>query len=159
MPDARIITVAEAVKTRINSVWAPSAPDTVERAYRYKPSDKELSSLTGRHVRVYPSQYGDELETRGEDRHQFRIAIVAVERYTDAGLPSNAWMDARVYWAEQKIADALDYDGRVSSSGFLTAGSMKLLTESIEVAVYDVEYQESLHLFWSEFEIVFTAVF
>lgn len=156
---SRILTVCDAAVARINSVWGPASPDTVARAYRWKPSQRELNSLVGRHVRVFPASYGDELENRGEDRHRFGVSIIALERCADAGVPPDAWMDERLEWVQDKIADALDYDGRGGASAFLTAGSMKLLTETIEVATYDVEYQESLHLFWSEIEMTFFAIF
>lgn len=153
---ARINTVADAVVARIVALWTPTHPDTCERCYFWKPAERELKDLAGRHVRVFPVTYGDQPETRSENRHEFRFLIVVAERYPDAGVPPRAWMDERAEFVQDKLIDGLDYDGQ---SRLEASATMKLLTGEVGFEVYDVEYADKRHLFWCEIEIMFWGIF
>lgn len=149
MPDARIITTAEAFKDAISTAWSPSSPNTISRVYVAPVSIDDLSNLTGRHIYVWPIRYSDQPENRGETRYFMTLGVLIVERYTTAGFPPNAWMDALVYFVENTVKPAVDYDGTAP----LAIGSRKVYTEKVDVDVYDAEKLNQKNLFWSELEV------
>jgi hypothetical protein len=113
----------------------------------------DLNNLTGRHVYVFPANYSDQLETRGENRFFYTLGVLVVERYTSAGFPTNAWMDALVYFVENTVNNACDYDRSP-----LTIGTREIYTEDIQTTVYDLEKLNQKNLFWSELEVTLWEV-
>lgn len=154
MPDAKIIEVCDALVTQIGTAWSPTAPNAVERVYLAPIGVQELSSLTGRKVYVFPALKSDEPATRGEDLKSYTIAIVIVERYTDAGMPTRAWMDALVYFVENTIEGAIDFDGRT----LLSINSRELWTQALETSIYDLEMLNEKNLFYSEIEVTMQEI-
>jgi hypothetical protein len=152
---ARIIGVADQLVTEIDTAWTQGASDTITREYLPSVSIQELSSLTGRHVYVFPLTYDDQPATRAENEYAYTIVIVIVERYTDAaGAATKAWLDTRVNFVHDTVRDAIDFDGRT----LLTIGTRRLWTESIETLVYDVDKLNENNVFWSELTVVMKEV-
>lgn len=147
---ANIITVCDALVTAIGTAWTTRVADngTVARKYLAPVSVQELSSLTGRKVYVFPGPYSNSLENRAEDAWGYDVGIVVVERYTDAGEPLDAWMDARVLFVEEIVAAACDYPRSP-----LAIGSRKLRTEDITTTTYDIPLLNTSNLFWSELQV------
>ena len=152
MATANILTLADAIVSAINTAWTgKGANDSVSRVYLAPVSVDDLDSLTGRKVYVFPGPYDNGLANRGEDEWTYTLGILIVERYTDAGDPTTAWIDDRVDFVEGTVGETIDYNGRT----LLSISSRRIWTESIEVETYNLESLNQKKIFWS----VLTAVF
>lgn len=104
MPDG-LAEVADAVAARIAEGWADPAPAAVSVEWElYTPLDG-LDAVEGRRVWVVPGGYGsDGPATRVQDLNEYGVAVVVVERYTDAaGSPPNEWVAERVAWVREQV--------------------------------------------------------
>jgi hypothetical protein len=154
MASAKILTLIDTLVTEIDTAWTQGASDTITRKYLASVSTEELSSLTGRHVILFPGTYVNEPATRGEDQWTYTIHVLIVERFTAAGEPTVAQMDTLVDFVEATVANTIDYDGRT----LLAIGARRIRTESIETETYDVEMLNEKNLFWSELTVVMKEV-
>ncbi len=149
MPDlARVLAACDDVVTAIRETWEPSGVDSVERAYFSGVTEKDLASLTGRKVYVFPASYDDSPIDRGNDEWIHEIGIVVVERYADGGKPSVAWMDERVLFVEQTVRTSIDFDGREGSLGGRLTTQTAPVTDVFEVAAF-----HETRAFWSEIQL------
>jgi hypothetical protein len=84
---------------------------TVSREYDTPADERELKSIEGRLVWVFPDTYTWTPVTRGKDDGDVVLQIVVAERFTELaekGRPPKAWLDERVLWVEKlwrKLAD------------------------------------------------------
>lgn len=141
---ARIVTVADAVKDRINDNLDPALSATVARVFHVDIDSKDLS---GRQVYVFPAGYMDvEPATRSDDLKEFRIGIVIVERYTASEFPTDSWMEERLEWVQNNVFDRL-VDPRV---GVLLDC---LWPDTATVLAWDYDLLVEKKLFFSEVEI------
>lgn len=111
MPVARVVEVAQAVADGISARWSPVSPDAVQRVYEVEigTTPEDASLIAGRQVYVFPGSYfTDYPATRGRDTLAHDITVVMAERYTAAGPVPAAWLDERLYWAEQTVWLYLD---------------------------------------------------
>jgi len=159
MSNARIVEVADGVVARINTVWAPVAPNTVSRQYELPMHENDLI-VSGRQVWVFPDGYlRIEPATRASYLNEYRIRVVIAERYADAAGPApTAWLDARLYFVASMIVDALDY--AAAATGMPTGLLLNnLWTESIEVVeAYAHDLLAENKLFFSEVIFAFREI-
>lgn len=150
---ARIIEIANAVKSRIEFGWDVPAPATVTRKYLLDVEDERgLQSLSGRQVYVFPAAMVDagEIARSRIAETEYRIAVLIVEPYTTAGQPSNSWLDERLAWVESDIWNKL------APSDSLRSYESDVWTETAEMLVaYDAAILREQRAFWCEFEFGF----
>lgn len=155
---ARIIETADALVAALAANWAdywaaaPAGHDSCERVYVEPAGD--LGKLLGRHAWVSPVSFADTSATRAENLGAYTLGVVLAERFPDAGPPPRDWTDARVGWV-QAVADLIGSYGNRRASGWLEVGTpaRRLLSERIEVAVYDWNYLDKNRVFWAELEV------
>ncbi len=147
---ARINEVCDAVVQRIKQAWGPISPDDIERAYAIP---LQLDKIAGRRLYVFPAKYASlEPANRGEDLREYTVPMLAVERFTDAGLPDRDWLDERVNWVEEMIWQLCE-NPRDATPLLGT-----LWPQTSDVDTYDPEMLNQKKCFWSEIEIVFREV-
>jgi hypothetical protein len=73
----------------------------------------------GRKVYVIRSATTGGPATRNDDQTDYSIAVLVVERYTDAGDPSREWIDERVDWVHDMIFNPFDFRTPPSWNPFL----------------------------------------
>lgn len=157
MASAKILTLCDQLVTLIDTAWTQGASDTITRRYIAPVDSQELSTLTGRHIYVFPGRYDNSPDTRGHDAWVHEVGILIVERYETAGnepadTTLRTWMDTRVDFVEGTVIAAIDFDGRTK----LAIGSTRsILTESIEVSTYDLDMLNQRKLFWCELTATF----
>lgn len=89
----------------------------------------------GRQVVIFPTGYGNEWATRGQDKYSHTISVLVVERYEDGyGMPPQDWTDERVDFVHTYIVQGFDF-GRTGPPSF----NRQLMTLSCDVQVCDVE--------------------
>lgn len=148
---ARINTVVDACVTAITAALPGGDGTTVSRDYLPDVLDAEMiGTLSGRYCFVFPLGYSQvEAATRAEDLNEYRVGVLVVERFTDAGDPSRSWTDTRLEWVQDQVYDVL---GDVRGSALITG----LYNETNDVTqAYDPVLLRSHKLFWSECEFAF----
>lgn len=129
MSVARIKDVSDGVAAFLAAAWLPAplaAPDTVESVwvdrFTLNPNDPDRL-LTGRRVAVMPVVPGLEVLARGYWKNKYAVAVMLAERYTDPGVPTEAWVDERVRWWERSVFYPLCNPGLVITGpgGIVTA--------------------------------------
>lgn len=154
-PTARILVLCDALATALQTAWAPTGNDGVERAYFKRIADAEGAEfkLLGRRVVIYPTDYGNDPASRGEDEYTHNVTVDVFERYTStSGDPTVEWIDARVDFVSTYVVDGFDfsYDGGPS-------WNRKLITRSADVSVCDAaKLVGGNRLFFSRVELVFS---
>lgn len=149
MPEAKIIDVCEAIVTALAAAWVPVEPDTCEFDFIAPVSIDDLDSFLGRKVTVFPGPQEDDGENRGEDKLDMTIGVLAVERYTDAGDPSKAWMKERLYWMENTIKGTIKNYRRTP----LVIGARRIrLQGPIAIETFELRARNESKIFWSELE-------
>lgn len=91
--------VRDAVVAKILAAWTERVPDSDEVLGRYR-VDLDAASVGGRKVYVFPLSTAGQLVTREEDQNDYALGLWVIERFTEAGDPSEEWLDARVEWVE-----------------------------------------------------------
>lgn len=138
---ASVLAIADAVVALIASEWnaypggAMGASDGAARVYEVEiitdPDDAAV--LVGRQVYVFPAGYSTaQPATRGQDFRDYQITVLCCERYTGQGSCPTAWLDDRVYWAEQVVWRPLD-------NPRLTPVAAGVYPIRAEVVPYDIE--------------------
>lgn len=131
---------------------AVGAAATVTRDYI---AEDQLDDLSGRLVLVFGPEDGArqaEVLNRSEVVNGFKVSVRCYERYTDAGRPTKAWVDARVSFVDT-LYTALDY----VTEGSLLSGT--LWTETLEITdVANLEAVDELKLFFAEIEAEFREI-
>lgn len=154
---AGIIELCDQVVSLIEAAWGPTGNDSVERLYTAPVSVSELNTLVGRKVYVFPGRkLSIGAASRGEDRFNWSIGIVAVERCEDPGTPPIAWTDERVLWMEGTVEAAVDFDAR--DDHYMEFSGRTLWTLSIETDIYDADKHDEDSMFWSTMEVVFDEI-
>lgn len=135
-PTTPTIVLCDGLVSALEAAWSPVAPSGVERAYFVRLGDGEDGStrLDGRRVVVFPTRYGLQAETRGEDGYTHEVTVLAAERYPDAGDPTRDWLDERVDWVHEQVVKGFDF-GRDGPP----AWNPMLYTLSADVQVLDLE--------------------
>jgi hypothetical protein len=152
VPDARIIAVCDAIVTRLQTVLSPAAPDEVARKYL---APVKAETLRGRKVYVFPVRYSDAPASRAENLTDYTVAVLVVERYEDAGEPTDEWIDERVNFAES-VYHALDFGG--GEDLLAVESTREVWCETADAPVYDVEMLSTKKLFWAELEFLFREI-
>lgn len=150
---ARTIELRNAIADRLLSVWGDPAPATVSVGWRIDVPD---DSPSGRVVFVAPASYRSEGPvTRATDLNDYRYAVLVVERYTDAGDPTEEWLSERAAFVQESVYDVLQNVGLDRAEN--TAALLNSFwCETAEVTVvYDLEALTEHKLFWSEIEFTF----
>lgn len=151
---AGILDLCDKIVELISAAWGPPGSDSVERVYTAPVTVKDL---VGRKVYVFPgAKMSQGAASRGEDRFNWLVGIVIVEKCPTAGIPPVDWMDANVSWVEDTIEDTVDFDGREGE--YLEFDGRTLWTLSIETEIYDVDRMDEQKLFYSKMEIVFDEI-
>lgn len=136
----------------LDATWAPAAPDEVLRDYFPRYGDGEAAEIqltTGRKVVVLPADYDSAYATREEDVYTHRVLVVVLERYTDQGLPTRAWVDERADFVWEFVVKGFDFREPPAWNRFLR-------TVSIDVEVLDLtKIVSGGHLFESVVEFEF----
>lgn len=91
--------VRDAVVAKILAAWTERVPDSDEVLGRYR-VDLDAAATGGRKVYVFPLSTAGQLVTRTEDQNDYALGLWVIERYTDAGDPTEEWLDTRVEWVE-----------------------------------------------------------
>lgn len=149
MPVAsRDLTFIDQLVTLIGVSWSPTSPDEVSRAYVANISEKELNTLQGRKVILFPLEYEKEGVNRGEDQFGYGVGVEIIERYEDAdkaySTAVKTWLDDLLDFVEEEIIDGLDF----GKNSVLTFGTREVWTESIDVpGRYDIELLAEKKLF------------
>ena len=99
MPAARIKEVRDAAVAKILTAWTDRDPAVDEVLGKYR-ADIEAAALGGRKVYVFPISTVGQVVTREEDQNDYALGIWVIERYADAGDPTEEWLDVRVAWVE-----------------------------------------------------------
>lgn len=145
---ARIVEICDAVTAYLTANWVGTVP-TIERVYT--PEFDHLA-FVGPSVFVFPTAYQQaEMLDRKSDIDAYRVTLLFVEKCIVAGLPTVAWLDARVLLVEGQIYEKL--------SDHRTPAIAGLWPETAEVtSVYDFDFLRATNLFISEIEIEFREV-
>lgn len=159
MSQARVLQLCDAVASLIGSLWTPTAPDAVQRAYGPDvglTEDDPSTLITGRQVYVFPVSYGvPTMIDRSELDHRDTVAVLVIERYTaGTGYPPVDWMDARVNFTEQKIFIPL----RNPQLVLLDTLIPDLETPGSVDVVYDIDLYRDNKTFWSQLTLPFQEV-
>jgi hypothetical protein len=156
---AQILDVCDACVTATRAAWntniSPSvvaAPNEVLRAYVFP---HNLANDTGRKVIFFPRTFRNEAATRGEDENIYGVVCVVFERFTDAGPPTDAWVDALVLFVQNIVSDANDY---VHGALMDLPGARSAWTTTNNINIYDPERLDSQKVFWSEIEFEFREI-
>jgi hypothetical protein len=155
-PTTPTLLLCDALVAALVADWQPAAPDGAERAYfkRIADADGGDLKLDGRRVVVYPTDYGNDPASRGEDEFTHTVTVQVFERYPDAGDPPTEWIDERVDFVYEKIVNGFDY----SHNGPPTWNG-KLLTRSADVTVCQVgKLLGAGSLFVSDVSLVFSEI-
>lgn len=103
---ARIMDLAAGVAANVADRWDPAAPDLVHAVW-YERFTLNVNApdtlLTGRRVAVIPALPELATMTRGHRWNKYTVGVVLVERYTDAGVPTDEWVGERAAWWEQTL--------------------------------------------------------
>jgi hypothetical protein len=91
---------------------------------------------------------------RAEILMEYEITVDILERYTEAGLPTKAWLDARVLFVKQKVYAALNLEPPNS----LITGSEVYAWTIARPLVYDLAELGYRNLFWSQVEVMYREV-
>jgi hypothetical protein len=129
---AEIINICEEIREWIEAGLNAPGDATVSREYIGPVS---VDSITGRKVFVMPLSYLNNPADRGEDEWVYGVQVTVIEKYTDRGDPTKAWIDERVLFVQQKVSDRCDFVRTMLVFG--TNNERRLLTYANEVAVYD----------------------
>jgi len=145
---SRDLTFIDQLVTLVAASWTPTSPDAVSREYLASISEKELNTLEGRKVILFPLEYEKEGVNRGEDQFGYGVGVEIFERFEDADKASSstvkAWLDDRLDFVESEIIDGLDF----GKSSVLVFGTREVWTESIDVPErYDVDLLVEKKLF------------
>ena len=148
--DARILQVASAVKDLIYNEWADKTASDSVNVGLYVPNI-DRKSMTGRKVYVFPLGYSQvEVMNRAEDKWEYEIGVVIVEKCTDAGEPSETWVNTRINWVQDSIVDRI--------TNHRDEAVMEDLTPiSFEVDVFDPG-ELSAKVFYSTVSVTFHKV-
>jgi len=157
---SRDLTLIDQLVTEISGSWEPESPDTVTREYLALVTDKDLQSLLGRRVYLFPMAYETQDENHSENVYGYRVGVSVIERYEEADKAGSeavkAWLDERLDFVETELIDALDY----GQNGLLSFGSnRKVWTESIEIPQrYDVVLLAEKKLFRCDVMFMFREI-
>jgi hypothetical protein len=150
MATARSTDVLDAIVTATTTAWnadiTPSVvadPDEVVRDYLFR---YDLAKDTGRKVIFFPRTFQNNAATRGEDENIYGVSCVIVERFTDAGDPTKAWIDERVGFVERVVSDSNDY---VHSALMNLPGTREAWTTVNNITIYDADRLQTQKVFWS----------
>ena len=145
---SNILTVADVIATRITSGLDGGDTTTVSRVYN---APTNIDTVSGRKVYVFPVGYSNSPANRAEDSQVYVIHVTILERYTTAGDPTNAWLDARVDFVSEHVVERCDFVRELLT--FET--TRRLYTISSEVTVYDIDYLTTNKLFLSDVRFEF----
>lgn len=142
MPSANVLTLCDALVSRIEAALDAPADATVSREYV---TAQTVPSAAGLRVWVFPVQDEREPRTRAEDEWTYRVAVVVTDYYPDAAPVPAGWMDDRKAFAEGKVTASLtlthgtfDFDGR------------RVWSVPTEQPVFDAEALAAKKWFWWE---------
>lgn len=148
---ARTIEVRDGLKDRIDELWPvvdrASADDLVLTPWTFR---IEADKHKGRKVYIFPSAYLTEIASRSSDRGDYIYVLIVVERYREAGVPPDEWIDERVNFCEWLINNIGDARGPKlldslwpETSGVSVVFDLEELTEKkLFVSVLNVTYRE-----------------
>jgi hypothetical protein len=137
--NADIITICDQIAERITQLAGGSA--TVSRRYSVP---RELREIVGREVYVFPANYVRESASRSENQTDYEVQVITLERYEDAGEPPTSWMDTRIKWVQDTVADGCDF-----SREFLEFAGRQAWTQAVATEVYVLEDLHEKKLFHS----------
>ncbi|MDY3555306.1 hypothetical protein R5W24_004447 [Gemmata sp. JC717] len=156
MPSTPTLTLCEQLVAALAAAWQPEAPSGVEWAFYKRFGDPEsgFEDTSGRQVVIYPVNYDNGPETRGEDRFTHNITVHVAERYTgNEAEPPRDWVTERVDFVYDWIVQGFDY-GREAPDW-----NPNLTTLSSAVTVCDVtKLLASGNLFFSVVELTFSEL-
>lgn len=161
MPTASVIEVVDSLVSAVNTAWAPSSPDLVERVWVTPSIKAELHKLAGRRVYFAPGPYENSPATRSEDEWRYEVVAACIDHYEEQAEPASsavkAWVDALALFVETYLVDGLDFGVQ---GAFLTAlTGREIWTESISVVrLYDPDWLAEKKVFISEIAYVFREV-
>ncbi len=148
---ADIITVCDAIAARIEAGLDDPGDATVTRCYL---APVNVNTLTGRHLFVFPLKYSNGPATRAEDEMVYGVQVTCVEKYTDRGEPTNAWVDDLVEFVQAKISDRCDFVRTLLTF----ATTRELYTQTNDVSVYDEAALSQEKLFKSDVVFEFREI-
>lgn len=156
---ARDLTLIDQLVTVLSAAWGPISPDAVSREYVAPVTEKDLHTLTGRKVYLFPTAYESVDENRSENLYGYHVEACVIERYEAADKATSAalktWLDARLQFVEQYLIDGFDF-GQGNTSLIFGTPQRKVWTDSIEVAIrYDHDYLIEKKCFRSNLGFVF----
>ncbi len=163
MAKAKIVDLCDQLVSTIATEWGSKGKDDlVERTYLARIGETELDSFLGRRVYVFPGTYDNNPLTRGQDQWQYTVDVLIIERCErvadmDEGDPLNRWLDERLLFVEQTVAEAIDFDGRADNFLKFTDSSSiarRVRTLSIETETYDEDLLSQHSIFRSSLKVV-----
>lgn len=163
--ESDIIALAKYTKEVLEASISAGSGDTqatVERRWSKRDSDKNLDTLTGRHVDVWHSGYADNgPATREEGFFSVTLAVVICERYEPKEAIPDEWVDELVDWVEQYVFNPLSTIGETTLEG--SGGNPLRLgewwTQNLVMAVVcDPDLLRTQKVFWSEIELTYTRL-
>lgn len=128
---ARITELRDALLALVEAHWSPAAPDEVVGDYQY---DVMAADLTGRKVLVFADTADSFLSARAADGNDFGFQVWVVERFTDPGRPTRAWVDERVAF----LSDLFDLLKEPRRLPYLPAAPAVYPQEAAISTVYDI---------------------
>lgn len=154
--------VADACRDVIAAAWSPSGPDAVTRVWARQiglDPDSVYPLLEGRKVYVIPGGWDqDGVLDRSARLVTHSVGVLVCERYTDApGEVPDAWLDERVQFTRQFVADLLSDPGLVLT---VPGGSVRVKfdeRQGIDVLV-DRDALVRNKTFWSVCSFTFREV-
>ena len=146
---SRTLAVADVFATALQTFLTTNTiAATVSREYVPDVDDDAfddwIDSATPMKVYVVPLKKKTALHTRGRDLTDYSFAVIFAEKYTSAGVPTKAWMDARVGYVEL----AEDQFGDIRNAFDSTYGKLWAV-ESEVTLVFDADTMREEHAFWS----------
>ena len=141
--------IADAFASALQTHLTATTPGvTVERVYVPVIDDDGfdawLASSTSMRAYVVPVSRKTETATRLEDYKDYGLAVIFVEKYDAAGLPSKAWTDARVELVEgceETLGDARNP---------LTVTNIQVWPTESEISlIFDADVMIENRAFWA----------
>ncbi len=155
MATTPILTLCDQLVTNLKTRWAPSGDDDAIRAYFAQITNETLNTLVGRKVWILPISDVLDAEDRGEDHHDYKVAVVTAEEFIDAGSPPNSWLDTRMDWVDTFIVHGFYF----LRPPYLSFGGRLVQTRApVEQTLLDTRHLSTKKLFLSRVEFEFVEI-
>ncbi len=149
---ARVVEVRNGLREKIDAYWTVRSDEDNDEVIGRWLFDIASETLLGRKVIIVPVSYLTGVANRTEDRGDYQLVVVVVERYTEQGPATDEWVDDRVMWCELLMTHITDPR---AAKLLATNDEDGLWPDVSDVLVYDVEELTQRKLFLSVITVTF----